>query len=382
MVRRVNSPIAVNPVQAEGWVIPSAARRLGPSDVRTLLPIEQGCWSLGGLFLAVVQIVGRTHKVENTRGIPLAIPASIDTSLLPGMGTVVVLSPRRGPSSCIATVPDKPQEILDLHGVGGQAGIVDVSSQNTARYSGAPTKVRLIAALGDSEARPLSLQQVALPLVPSVPPNGSPPRDGPRKGKVVLVTGGAQDQGKTATQAFVVHAIHTMGTKVAAGKLTGVGNLKDVARAYGCGARPVVGFWDFGWPTTIGIPKEEVLTVAQRCIDYLRLEAPDATLVIEFGDGILFRETRLLLANHEFMRRVDHLVFAAGDPLCAAHGVELLKRMGLRDKLRMISGCVANNPVSREEARGLLGDIPLIDPLRIPGDRDEWNIPRVAELFA
>jgi hypothetical protein len=279
-----------------------------------------------------------------------------DTRLFPGSKLVVVLAPRAGSSTCIARVPERPVPHLDLHGVGGQAGLVDPESRHSSLYAGTPTRISVLAHLGDARRRPLSMRRFALEA--SAEPRPRRPDDPP----LILVVGSDMDSGKTTTARRIVYALRAMGYRVAAGKATGVASLGDLTSFYDAGATEVLDFAALGEPTTIGLPEADVLSVFHRLLHHLGSAAgPGGYVVMELADGIWFRETRILLENPDVRESVSDMVFACHSILDAQNGLAMLGEFGYGDKLRALSGRLGSSGLLRDVAPSLLGPTPVFD---------------------
>ena len=79
---------------------------------------------------------------------------------------------------------------------------------------------------------------------------------------------------------------------------------------------------------------------------------PD-TVVIEIADGILQRETKMLLENKAFMSLVDDVVFSCGDSLSALTGVKMLNDLDIYPSA--LSGLFTASPLLMEEVRNNIG---------------------------
>ena len=352
----IRAVVEVDPARRDQWLVPSALRYVDTHRIRYLLPIdERESWVAGDLLLAEVDgPPGLICSIQNTtRRSPLNYR---DTRLFPGSKLVVVLSPRAGSSTCIARVPEKPVARLDLHGVGGQAGVVDQASQHSALYAGAPTTIIVLARLGDAAMRPLSMRDFGRLLCPDHQPRHA--NDPP----LVLVVGSDMDAGKTTTARRVVYALRAMGHKVAAGKATGVASLADLTSLYDAGASEVIDFAALGEPATIGLTEDEVLSVFQRIFNYLRRAAgPGGYVVMELADGIWYRETRMLLEHPQVRELVTDVVFACHGILDAENGLSMLRSLGYGDKVRALSGKLGSSGMLRGVAPDLLGPLPVFD---------------------
>jgi hypothetical protein len=164
-----------------------------------------------------------------------------------------------------------------------------------------------------------------------------------------------------------------MGHKVAAGKATGVASLYDIASMFDAGASEVFDFADLGEPTTIGLPVDDVLTVFHKIFNRLRGRVGrDGYVVLEFADGIWFRETRFLLEDASVRELVSHVVYACHSILDAEHGVEVLHRLGYGEKLKALSGRLGSSGVLRGLAPDLLTRrLPVFDSMDYASSPEE-----------
>jgi len=352
----IRAIVEVDPSRRDQWLLPSALRYVDTHRIRYLLPIDpDDTWTAGDLLLAEVDgPPGLICSIENTsRRSPLNYR---ETRLFPGNKLVVVLSPRAGSSTCIANVPERPVARLNLHGVGGQAGVVDQSSQHSALYAGAPTEILALARLGDAKRRPLAMRDFA---------RSVPSRPRPRSAEdppLVLVVGSDMDSGKTTTARRIVYAFRAMGFKVAAGKATGVASLSDLTSMYDAGASEVLDFAGLGEPATIGLSEADLLSIFHRLFNHLRAAAgPGGYVVMELADGIWYRETRILLESPEVRDLVTDIVFACHSILDAENGLGMLRGLGYGDRIRALSGKLGSSGLLRGVAPDLLGPLPVFD---------------------
>lgn len=70
--------------------------------------------------------------------------------------------------------------------------------------------------------------------------------------------------------------------------------------------------------------------------------------VLEVADGLLQRETAMLVGSPLFAQRSDALLFAAGDAMRAANGVRELQARGL--PVAAVTGLLTRSPLARREA--------------------------------
>lgn len=352
----IRAVVRVDPARRDQWLIPSALRYVDTRQIRYLLPVQEDeRWVAGDLLLAEVDgPPGLVRSIQNTtRRSPLNFR---ETRLFPGSKLVVALAPRAGSSTCIARVPEQPVARIHLHGVGGQAGLIDPASQHSTLYAGAPTTLAVLARLGDASRRRLSMRDFALAI-----PGDPRPRSASDPALIVVV-GSDMDAGKTTTARRVIYSLRAMGSRVAAGKATGVASLGDLTSMYDAGATEVLDFAALGEPATIGLSPTEVLSLFHRIFNHLREAAgPSGYVVMEFADGIWYPETRMLLEDPLVRDLVTHLVFACHSILDAQNGLAMLRALGYGDRLRAISGKLGSSGLLRDMAPGLLGPVPVFD---------------------
>lgn len=367
----IRTIVQVDPERRAQWLMPSAIRCVDPKCIRYLLPVRPGdIWRQGDLLLGeVVGLPGIISCVQNTNR-----RSSLnyrDAALFPGSKLVAVLAPRAGTSTCIARVPVHPVEEIHLHGVGGQAGVIEPGSENTSLYRGQPTILRVLAMLGGSEKQQLNTRQFGI----SAP-------EGVRKRcaedpALILVVGSDMDSGKTTTARRIIYSLRAMGHRVVAGKATGVGSLHDITSMFDAGASEVVDFAALGEPVTIELSQSEVLSLFHRIFNLLRRKAgADGFVVIELADGIWYRETRFLMEDEGVRELVSHVVLSCHGILDAQHGISVLDALGYRGKLRALSGKLGSSGVLRGVAGQHFGSIPVFDSMDYAGSPEE-----VAALF-
>jgi hypothetical protein len=98
-----------------------------------------------------------------------------------------------------------------------------------------------------------------------------------------------------------------------------------------------------------------------RHIDWKYANNPRNFWVVELADGVLQRETAMLLASPEVQSRIHRLIFCAGDALGCVGGIRVLReKFGLVPDA--ISGIVSSAPLGRAELEEY-SSIPVFDNL-------------------
>lgn len=162
-----------------------------------------------------------------------------------------------------------------------------------------------------------------------------------------------------------------MGYEVRASKVTGTASLQDILRMNDAGASVYNDFTHFGYPSTYMLPEKELLEVFND-IDLKYGNNAKNFWVVELADGILQRETALLLASEEVKNRIHRLIFCAGDALGCIGGLQVLKeQFGLTPDA--ISGVFSSSPLATKE---------LADHTEVPVFNNlERNLNEISEML-
>jgi hypothetical protein len=204
-----------------------------------------------------------------------------------------------------------------------------------------PTKLRLLGLVCDQDGQVVNQLRFGLR-----------PRTAAGGGEVIVVVGSSMNAGKTTVVGTLARALSRAGHRVAAAKLTGTAASKDTRFFASSGARPVLDFTDAGYPSTYMLGIDDLLLMHHTLLTHLRASAPDY-IIIEIADGILQRETKLLLEHPGFRATVDHLFFAANDSLSALTGLMFALENDL--PLDAIAGRITMSPLASREAEQATG---------------------------
>lgn len=294
----------------------------------------------GDVVLARVAEIGHHKRLEG--------PGSRRQTLFIGDEIVVAYGSRYAADQFLATLP-KDLGPCNLAAAGGLAS--EVIEQHD-RIEDA-TVLEPIGRVTDAKGKPLNLRDCApLQIAEAAAPTHRVP--------VIAVLGTSMNSGKSTTLACLAHGLSRAGLRVHTGKATGTGAGNDSHLFTDAGAHRVLDFTDFGLSTTFGLDYGEVRNVFASLVDELAGNTgegmPDVVLV-EVADGIYQGETRRLLSDEVFTQRVDQVVFAAGDALGAAGGVEVMRSLGHTPTL--VSGVLTASPLATREAMAAL-DVPVV----------------------
>src|ERR1043166_6417409 len=308
---------------------PYATHLVNPARVKGLLPMVDG-HDPGALVLARVITLGKHRDLEAHDGRRI--------TLYVGDVFIGVLGDRYATDQ-FEGVGRVQGPLGHIIGIGGVLG--EVVSMNNKMV--APTVIEYLGRLADGEGQPLCMSQFqSLPAQP-LPQRGA---------TTILSLGASMNAGKTTTAAQMIRSLTVAGHRVAAGKLTGTACLKDPNILYDAGAVAVLDFTAAGWPSTANLSMEQLLSIAGRIRAALQAHDPEF-VILEIADGILQRETAMLLANDSFRASVDGVTFAGADALSCGAGVRRLRELGY--SLLATAGIVANGPLGIAEVESACG---------------------------
>lgn len=205
----------------------------------------------------------------------------------------------------------------------------------------------------DRDGRPLNTRNHPL----AVPKN--PDKTEPRA-KMILVVGTAMNAGKSTAAVAIAWALTTLGHRVHSSKITGTAPLKEILHMKDAGATVISDFTYLGYPSTYLLPPHQLLTIFNN-LDLKYANNPNNYWIVEVADGLLQRETALLLANPAVQERIHRLVLCASDAMGAVGAHHILNQH--HDlTIHAISGLVANSPLAITELQHHL-NIPVLDAM-------------------
>jgi hypothetical protein len=277
----------------------------------------------GDLLLCEVVRTGLHGRVETTAGSRQKLYAG---------DRIVCALANRYATSLLEAVARTDNDHADMVSASGLCGTVIAGTAKTAN----PTRLRLIARAYIND-HPLNLRR--LPRAAVGPPGTEP--------QWIIVVGSAMDTGKTTACASLIRGLVDAGHTVGAAKLTGTASGRDFGSYRDAGAHPVVDFLDAGWASTAGCTPDELRDIT----NYLnaRLRASSVTFgVIEIADGLLQRETRLVLETINASNPEPKVVVTTRESIAAAAAVAWLTSIGL--EVVALTGLLTNSPLARKEA--------------------------------
>ena len=186
----------------------------------------------------------------------------------------------------------------------------------------------------------------------------------------ILVVGSAMDSGKTTAAYSVIQGLMRSGARVCAGKLTGTASCKDTQALKDAGALKVLDFTDAGFASTANCSSEQLWSIVKAVGSHLTSLSPDY-LVLEIADGIVQRETKMLLNLLQMHQYVDYVIYTCNDSLGIKGGVRRVRKYGFN--VAAVSGWAACSPLAIQEAQQET-DLPVLGP-------EQLQEPSIAALF-
>jgi len=313
-----------------GYILPSAAYTISPRQVKGFersnrTPV------VGDLVYGRVSYIGHHSSLENKQG---RIRMIND-----GTRGLFVYGNRYAPAAFEGVIPEKPGPEVDLLARSGVVGVM--REKNTATKD--PTKVELLGHVLDGNGQPLNTRDFPLAM-PKPPLNREKKRS-----KMILHVGTSMNAGKSTSAIACCWALSAIGHPVRASKVTGTASLKDILHMQDSGAESVSDFSYLGFPSTYMLDEETIVGIFEN-LDARFAASPNKYWVVEFADGIMQRETAMLLRNNYVRSRIHRMVFSATDAFGAVGGVHILKEeFGLTPDA--ISGRCTSSPLMIRELR-------------------------------
>jgi molybdopterin cofactor biosynthesis protein B len=321
-------------------ITPEQLERAKRAFVTRRMAIDTACFlarpamapRAGDILLARVTSLGQHSRLELATG--------RRSHMFVGDEIIVAYGERYATDQFHSKLPEDFSD-CDLVAAGGIASQV---IEKSAKIRNA-TCISPLGLLADAEGQPLNLAQAALPAIGADEPSANHPQ-------IIAVVGSAMNAGKTTTAANIVHCLKRAGVNVAACKATGTGAGGDVWRLRDAGAEPVYDFTDAGYASTYNVPADDIQKILRTLVGNIAREGAEA-IIVEVADGLFQRETQELLQSEYFHSLVDNIVFAAGDAISAAAGVQILDAWGFTPAA--ISGALTASPLAVAETESITG---------------------------
>lgn len=332
----------------KGFNLPSAAFTIKRSQIRFYDYMEKQP-QVGDVVYGEIIRIGQHASLENASG---RIHVICD-----GAKAVFVFGNRYAPDYYEGLVPDKMTEEVDLIARSGMIGIAETKNSRIKD----PTRVKILGYVCDQSGRVLNTKNF-----PLIKPKSTIKRK-PRA-KMILVCGTSMNSGKSMAAAACCWTLSSMGYKVRAAKVTGTASLKDILHMNDAGADPYADFTYLGYPSTYMLPHEDLIHIFDQ-LDLKYGNNPKNFWVIELADGIIQRETEMLLKSPQVKQRIYKLVFCANDAFGAIGGLNILKK-NFNLVPDLISGVCSSSPLLIRELTAFT-DIPVLNSIQ--PNKEAWS---------
>ncbi|HIJ71934.1 MAG TPA: hypothetical protein HPP87_11315 [Planctomycetes bacterium] len=319
----------------KGFILPSAAFTIKRSQIK-FYDLPDKSPRVGDLIYGRICRIGQHSTLENAYGRIHMIYG--------GTKAVFVFGNRYAPDYYEGLVPEQIADEIDLI---ARSGVVGIVKTKNAMIKDA-TKVKILGYICDHSGKVLNTCD--FPLIRPRTTIKKKPR-----AKMILVCGTSMNSGKSMAAAACCWTLTSRGYKVRAAKVTGTASLKDILLMNDAGARPYADFTYLGYPSTYLLPEDELLGIFNQ-LDLKYANNPKNFWVVEIADGVIQRETKILLNSPEVRTRIHKLIFCANDAFGAIGGLGTLAEFGL--KPNALSGVCSSSPLSIRELSAFT-DIPV-----------------------
>jgi hypothetical protein len=163
---------------------------------------------------------------------------------------------------------------------------------------------------------------------------------------LLYIVGTSMNSGKTTTCTRLIRGLTDMGLKVVACKLTGSVSNHDPDELAAAAAHKVTDFSDFGFASTYLTPKEELLDLFHTMLADIATANADVVLM-ELADGLLQRETAMLLREPTIKKAGRGVVLSASGSISALWATDHLRELGHR--VVALSGRITSSPLAVRE---------------------------------
>jgi len=311
-----------------GFILPSAAFTVKHSQVKHYVLCDKPP-EIGDIVYGRISLMGEHSSLENASG---RIHMIHD-----GTKAIFVFGNRYAPDYYEGLIPEEMTEEVDLLARSGMIGTA--KTKNSLIKD--PTQVKILGYVCDKSGNVLNTRNFPLIKAKHTVKNQL-------RAKMILVCGTSMNSGKSMAAAACCWALTSMGYNVRASKVTGTASLKDILHMNDAGASPYADFTYLGYPSTYMLSKDELLLIFNQ-LDLKYANNPKNFWVVELADGIIQRETRMLLESDEVRSRIYKLIFCASDAFGAIGGLNILKKLGLTPDA--LSGICSSSPLHIRELK-------------------------------
>jgi hypothetical protein len=333
------------------YILPSAAFTISRKQIKHYSFLDKQPEN-GDVVYGKVTRLGQHVELENKSG--------RIHRLNEGSTAIFVFGNRYAPDFYEGVLPTTMTDKVDLLARSGIIGNVQVKNSSVKE----PTQIQILGYVCDVNGEVINTRNY-----PLIKPKKTEKKED--RSRLILFVGTSMNSGKSTSATACCWALTNMGYDVRASKVTGTASLKDILHMQDAGASIVNDFTHFGFPSTYLLEEKEVVKIFND-LDLKYANNPKNYWCVELADGILQRETALLLRSPDVRSRIHKLIFAAHDTFGAIGGLNVLKNeFGLVPDA--ISGVCSSSPLFLRELAEFT-DIPVFNNI-------DCNLKQLSELL-
>jgi len=269
--------------------------------------------------------------------------------ILPGDVFMATFGNRYATAQLEGTIPEKIHPEYHILGQGGVVGIMNAIHQDYEYKE--PTKVRLIGYATNTNMEVINTKYYSKPKIKF---SGLTLKDT----EIILsIEDCSMDSDKITTAGYVSRGYALTGEKVAFIKLTGTVYTKNADFAANYGAHYATDFSSLGFPSTYLCSLSELLNLYQGLLVEVHKNCKPDKIVIEITDGLLQRETAMLLHSEKFMRTVNRVIYSYSNSAGILQDLNTLNRLNI--KPLALCGSFKVSPMLIDEVKSMT-DIPVV----------------------
>jgi len=198
------------------------------------------------------------------------------------------------------------------------------------------TKISFVGLLTDEKGNRVNLKKINFrKFIPTNPP-----------ANLILVVGSGMNSGKTTTASKLINGLSKHNKKIVACKLTGSVSNRDKNELSAASADHIIDFSDYGFPSTYLCKKPELVDLFNTMLSDIEKLSPDI-VVMEIADGVLQRETKMILTDKKIKKMTKGIVLTAESAPSALYSLQQLENWG--HNVIAVSGAITSSPLSSEE---------------------------------
>ena len=293
---------------------------------------------------------GNVCAFELTQSAPITLEATSGRPMIVAQGDVFLGSPGYRDSTrwLVGGPPDGGLVPGGTYWALADCGIVGELVGGSPLEKPYLGQVKYLGTLRDQDGEDVNIKQFAI-----VPEAGA----GDRAAPVYIIVGTSAEVGKTTAGISVIRTLRQQGhSTVIVLKATGVASVRELTIYQDFGAAHTFDFVDFGVPSTCPANRSDMQPVFESMLATCLSMRADAVLV-ECGSDMLGANVPVALQCTLGKRPGAKVILAAGDPLSALGGKQVLQEMGV--SVSLITGPCTDTPTALQRTQSLCG-IPAV----------------------